>query len=162
MPTWSSASRNTEYDESLGLWFLKPPDNCSVGRVIRHSIIENKIDIFLIEAEILDKLTDIITDPRNKVYLKSLSFAYVFIQLLVNNLPTHQFLGDIKVIGYVYFDTGFWKKKLAVIYSSSTLHTSIKFRERTCAIILSQKWDTISLRMGKRDWRWFREWSALV
>ena len=74
-----------------------------VGLVIRHSIIKNKIDIFLIEAEILDKLTDIITDPRNKVYLKSLSFAYIFIQLLVNKLPTHRFLGDIEIIGYVCF-----------------------------------------------------------
>ena len=58
---------------------MKPPDNCSVGRVIRHSIIENKIDIFLIEVEILDKITDIITNMRKKVYLKSLSLAYIFL-----------------------------------------------------------------------------------
>ena len=50
---------------------MKPPDDRSVGLVVRHSIIKNKIDIFLIEVEILDKITDIITDVRNKVYLKS-------------------------------------------------------------------------------------------
>ena len=54
------------------------PINCRVSLVIHHNIIKNKIDIFLIEVEILDEITDIITSPRNKVYLKSLSFAYIF------------------------------------------------------------------------------------
>ena len=108
---------------------MKTPNDRSVGLVVRHSIIKNKIDIFLIEVEILDKITDIIIDMRNKVYLKSLSLAYIFLSNFSSISFQHiGFLMTSKQSGASAFDTGFLKK-LVTIYSSSTLHTSIKLRE---------------------------------
>ena len=115
------------------------PINRRVCLVIRHSIIKNKIDISLMDVGIFDKRTNIVTEIRNKVYLEIFeSRIHIFIQLLVNDLPTHRFLDDIEVIGCVCFWHRIFEKTRDDLQLINITYLN-KITRATSAIVLPQK-----------------------